>query len=122
MLDFVWDIYQQGKIGEAQATSEHALNKAKMVSADVVSVERRMDRLTLLCCAMWELLRQNTDLTDADLARKMREIDLRDGLADGKIGPAAVTCAHCSRTISTQDATCIYCGKDNPRRAKISLP
>jgi hypothetical protein len=138
MFDLIWDFYQQGKINDSQKTSDHAVSTAQLAKAEVSAVDRKIDRLMLISCAMWELMRERTDLTDVDLANKMwelmrertdltdvdlankmREIDMRDGVEDGKVGIPAVTCSSCGRTISAKDEVCIYCAKDNAKKAKI---
>lgn len=118
----IWDLYQQLKIGEVRDTSERAAASAQLAQAEVSSVEAKLDRLTLLTMAMWEFQRERMGLTDIDLAKKMHEIDLRDGIADGKAGPEAVNCPSCGRTISSHDEICIYCSKDNSSKAKIIFP
>ena len=42
-------------------------------------IEDRLDKLLLVTRAMWELIRDQTSLTEEDLLAKVREIDLRDG-------------------------------------------
>ena len=119
MFDLIWDIYQQGLIGDAQKRADHAVASAQRAKAEAPSVDARVDRLTLITCALWELLRDRSDLKEADLINKMREIDLRDGVEDGKVGIPAVKCSSCGRTISAKDATCIYCAEDNSKKIKI---
>ena len=82
-----------------------------MAGAQQVSdVNERLDQLLLVCAAMWELLREKTSVSDDDLARKIAEIDARDGVADGKITPKAQPCAKCGRPVFPRHQRCIYCG------------
>ena len=75
-----------------------------------------IDKLTLACQAMWELLRErHDDLTDQMLLDKMREIDLRDGVADGRITTGSVTCPSCDRMTSARTGKCQYCGAALPK-------
>jgi len=59
---------------------------------------------------MWELVSEQTGLADADLLKRMQEVDLRDGKADGKITPVPVDCSKCSRPVNPRRKTCMYCG------------
>lgn len=96
--------------------------RVKGIRDDVNLVDQRLDdlvssheRLLLLCQAMWELLREREGLTELQLADKLREIDLRDGMEDGKVSPVKVaTCEHCRRPINRRHRKCIYCGAANP--------
>jgi hypothetical protein len=89
-----------------------AAARSQRTAEDLAS---RVDRLTLACVAMWELLREQTQLTDEQLLEKVREVDLRDGQLDGKISNKQLRrCQQCDRVMSPRHARCIYCGADNP--------
>lgn len=72
----------------------------------------RLDRLALVCAAMWSILQEQADLTEEDLLARVREIDLRDGQADGKISPQIVRCRQCDRVMSPRHQRCLYCGAE----------
>ncbi|MEM6459955.1 MAG: hypothetical protein AAF710_11265, partial [Planctomycetota bacterium] len=55
---------------------------------EVQHLEDRFERLSLVCMAMWSLLQDKTDLTEADLLERVQTIDLMDGQADAKAGKA----------------------------------
>ncbi len=75
-------------------------------------VGENVDKLALICRAMWELLRERTNLNEEDLLKKVREIDLLDGALDGKVKNPPKKCSKCSRTMSKRHARCIYCGTE----------
>lgn len=82
-----------------------------------IELQYRFDRLSLICMAMWELMKKQ-GLTDEQLLEKMKELDLADGQADGKAGAAKVaTCSNCGRVVSTRHRRCLYCGheRDNAK-------
>ena len=93
----IWEVYQQTKIAGAERTAERAMSKADRYAADIADVRRLVDRLTLACQAMWELLRDRSDLTEEDIEAKILEIDARDGRVDGKIATSREIIArvHC---------------------------
>ena len=70
----------------------------------------KLDKLSLICRAMWELLTTNTNLSDTDLLNKVKEVDLRDGSLDGKVRKPLKKCPKCGRTLSRRHLRCIYCG------------
>jgi hypothetical protein len=87
---------------------------AQAAQDDLHTLRVRLDRLALVCSAMWELLQEKTGVTSEDLAQRIQQIDLRDGHADGKIGTRIRTCPHCHHANSPAVAKCIYCGAQLP--------
>ncbi len=107
------DIHQYHRIGQVSGEASSARNKAERAEEKMATLERRVDRLALACQALWELIREKTDLSDSDVSAKMQEIDLRDGYSDGKIGGRAMQCPACGKTINSSRPVCIYCGRAN---------
>jgi hypothetical protein len=75
-------------------------------------LEDRLERLALICMAMWSLIQSETDLTEEDLLQRVKEIDLMDGVADGKITGQVCRCGTCDRPVSSRHTRCIYCGSE----------
>jgi len=78
--------------------------------ADLRKLEQRLNRMTLACQSMWELIRDHTDFTEEDLEKKILEVDLRDGKADGTMGPEVLACPSCKRNTNSHRSNCLYCG------------
>ncbi len=72
-------------------------------------LEHKLNSLALASQAMWELLQERTDVSQEELEERMHEIDLRDGVADGKITHTAVACPHCGRKTTRRRSHCMYC-------------
>ena len=87
-----------------------AQSDANAAMTDIRYLRFQVDRLSLLNQALWELIRERANLTDADLERLAQEIDLRDGIEDGKMTATPVKCPNCSRTSNSKHAKCLYCG------------
>jgi hypothetical protein len=113
-MDFLFDIYQQGKIHEAKQQAARAANKADRFGDDIKSLERRVDRLSLATQALWEMLRDAGHLAEDALVAKMEEVDLRDGTADGKITRTIKVCPGCGRNSNSKRLECLYCGTALP--------
>ena len=115
----LWEMQQQTKIAGAERTAERAMMKADRYAADIAEMRRHMDRLSLACQAMWELLRDHTDFTEAHLDAKILEIDGRDGKVDGKIAMQQVTCPSCGSASHSKRASCVICGTLFDRQHKF---
>lgn len=75
-------------------------------------LEGRVDKLEMICEALWEILQAETGWSDTDLIEKISRIDLRDGELDGKKRTVnVVRCAKCERMNSKRHPRCIYCGE-----------
>lgn len=94
-------------------TAARASAKATSATAKFVQLEERVEKLLLVNMAMWELIQECTNLTEEDLACKVKEIDLRDGVADGKKTNVVKLCPKCNRTMSPKHSRCLYCGAED---------
>ena len=80
------------------------------LQATVNTLEGRLDRLALISRAMFELLQEKTGVSEQDLMRKVAEVDIRDGKADGKMTPLSRKCPSCDSMISPRFNRCLFCG------------
>jgi hypothetical protein len=74
-------------------------------------LEDRVDALSLICQAMWELLSEAVPDADVHLTDKVTEIDFRDGARDGKLGRIQKDCPNCQRRLHQRHLHCLYCGQ-----------
>ncbi len=118
MDDLIWmggmGHAMQGGYGSrkgSQGSASAAANAALETQESIKELRHQVDRLSLLNQALWELVREKAGLTDADLERMAKEIDLRDGKEDGKLGGGAVTCPTCMRVSNAKHYKCMYCGE-----------
>ena len=75
-------------------------------------LENHLNKLTLICWSMWTLLLEKTDLTEEDLFKRMKDLDLLDGTADGKVTQQIAKCSKCDRIMSPNHQKCLYCGAE----------
>jgi hypothetical protein len=106
----LWEIHQQSKIASAERSAERAESKVGRYADEVSRIGRHVDRLSLACQAMWELLRDHSDLTEEHIEAKILEIDGRDGQLDGKIGTQLCDCPDCGRPTNSRRSSCVMCG------------
>lgn len=93
-----------------QRTSDAHLNAKAALSA-ISELEEKVDRLSLICHALFEELQRATGYSETRLKEKMIEIDLRDGKRDGKFDPiTGVMCPDCGRRVTKKRSNCFWCG------------
>ncbi len=98
---------------EALEAIIEARKAARSMQEFEMKLGENFDRLTLICRAMWELMREQNNLTEEDLMKKIKEIDLSDGLLDGKVRTPPQKCSKCGRTVPRKHMRCIYCGAES---------
>lgn len=101
---------ESGDLGLPSAGSS-ALGPALEAQSQVKELTRRVERLSILNQALWEILRDKIGLTDEELEGKVQEVDMRDGVADGSMTATAVRCPRCQRVCNARHKKCLYCGQ-----------
>ena len=92
-------------------SASRAESKATAVESQVKRLQADLARSLMISEALWELLRDRAKLTEADLHKKLYEIDMRDGVLDGQNKRKAMKCPDCEHMVSSRHPACIYCGK-----------
>lgn len=115
MFDILWDLHQQRRINDVEGQANEASRRATDYQQRVREVEDQIDRLALVNQAVWALVKDRLGLTDDLLIKKMRQIDLLDGVEDGKVTRSVNECPGCSRTLSARHKRCMYCGHEVAR-------
>ncbi len=110
-MDLIWDIYLQGQVNNASSAANEANQKANNQAMHIRQLEQSIDRLLLINMAMWDLIKSRTGLMESDLLRQMQIVDLRDGVADGRVTPTTTPCPKCNRPNSSRQKQCLYCGQ-----------
>ncbi len=109
-MQFLWEFYQQGQISAADRKSNQALRDVERVEQRIERLERAVEQLKLVNIALAELLVVKLGVTESELVAKIKEIDLRDGIQDGKASSAPAICPQCRRRYNAKTNRCLYCG------------
>ena len=121
MIDVLWDLRQQQQIGEAQQKAGEVQHRARDAQDLFLQMDKRMNRLSLLCQAMWEMLRERAEFTEDQLAAKVLEVDLRDGHGDSRINTQIHDCPSCGRKTNSKRLVCVICGAELPKGHAFEL-
>ena len=95
----------------AQQDAARANHAAKRTEQQVKLLEANLAKSLMICETLWELLAEKTGLTQDDLINKLNEVDMRDGVLDGKNQRGIAECTACGRKVSGRHAACLYCGE-----------
>lgn len=107
----LWDLFQQLQISNSAKSANDAALKASITQAEVEQLESQLQTLALASQAMWELLSTHFGMTEHDLLKKISEIDLRDGVLDGKLSISTrKTCPDCNKEVKRVRTHCYWCG------------
>jgi len=110
----IWGAYgesrQSFEAKQAKSEARSAGRTADRLEAELSRQQKHLDRLSLACQAMWELLRDYSSLSEEHLEAKMREVDLRDGSEDGRMSRQLLDCPHCGRPTNSRRELCLMCG------------
>lgn len=110
-----------GGMNDSYASSQasSAASQAGEASRNVSHLEDRLERLNLVCMAMWSLIQDKTNLTEEDLMQRVKLLDQVDGQADGKTTRSVQNCHKCGRAMSPRHQKCLYCGE--PKRIQCAF-
>ncbi|MFV1971247.1 MAG: hypothetical protein ACC683_09620 [Acidimicrobiia bacterium] len=104
--------YAMGDRAAARAVQRAAsIPSVSSVSVnDMEDMSERIDRLVLVCAAMWSIL-EGTGATEEQLKARIAEIDASDNVLDGQITAQANRCAKCDSMIAPGLTACQFCGE-----------
>ncbi len=75
----------------------------------VARLEEHLEKLTLVCAALWDLVKERGKWSEEDLAARVAVL-----ASQGKMSHAAHPCCKCGRPVTTRHRTCMYCGAPQP--------
>ena len=89
LINWIFDIYQHHKIDQAREEAVQARMEAAAVrnsggNVDAERLERALGELALATKTLQRMMIEKNFCTPQELDRKLREVDLEDGRADGR--------------------------------------
>ena len=105
---------QEARIGKSEERIESATLTLETLKRQIADAFDRIDHANLVTIALWELIAERLGLTVEQIRARVSDIDLRDGVHDGRYGGDVPCCTGCGRQIRPKRTRCMYCGL--PRR------
>lgn len=84
-LGHAYDGAQDVKIERQRSKLDATAHQIQSSRSELQTTTQHVDRLRLVCQALWELCSERLGVTEEELEEKVLEIDLRGGKADGKL-------------------------------------
>jgi hypothetical protein len=114
----LWDIVQHFQIKNLQAnqilaeTSQDIRHSGHRRRAD--GLEDDLSTLVLALDAMWSLVSERLGITPEELGARMEQMDLADGVRDGRYQAPPRRCPACDAAVGPDLRRCQFCGADAP--------
>jgi hypothetical protein len=77
----------------------------------IEDANERIDQLAMVVRGIWALLEEG-GVTTEQLLAKLEELDMQDGVADGKVTRGPVDCPSCDSRVAPGLTKCQFCGAD----------
>jgi hypothetical protein len=100
---------QRGALSALGCTLEHKSTPRILQTNRLEDANERIDELAIIIRGMWALMEEQ-GVTPEQLMAKIEEIDLEDGIADGKITQRPTSCPSCDAKVAAGLSSCQYCG------------
>ena len=89
LINWIFDIYQHTQIDKAKdearaARAEIAAVRSSGGSVDAARLEQALGELALATKTLRRVMSEKGVCTNEEFAKRLREIDLEDGIADGR--------------------------------------
>ena len=123
MFDTEWmqrmDIEELRDQERAMRSEMYFLDKKSAKAKDQLKVlQHEVGELALVCKTLMRIILEKGLCTGKELGELMHEIDLEDGVADGRVTPKGPQnsdiCPECDHTIKGGKKRCLYCGYQLP--------
>lgn len=100
------DAQQNRTLDESKAKTQNLSYQTENLADD-------FENLKLINQALWEIMSDKLGLSGEELLKKVEEIDLRDGVRDGRISKSRNpwNCTNCNHLNSPRMKTCVSCHK-----------
>ncbi|MCD6055600.1 MAG: hypothetical protein K0R12_562 [Gammaproteobacteria bacterium] len=113
-VNFTWDYSDDREYGSLQKESRRLSRQNTILLKTVEELNSKMEKLSLVTTAMWQLLNQKVGLDETDLIQQMTALQ-------GKQHDAT-HCPQCEMTLSSRARNrgqCVFCGEHLHKKKKV---
>ncbi len=110
-LSFYMSMAAHQDAGVARTKAVDAKTQSTNTALELRTLRSQFFRTQLACEALWSLVQERLELTDEELRDRMAQLDLEDGVADGRRKHPPQSCPRCQRTFGRHWMQCLYCGE-----------
>jgi len=103
-------MWQEMRLNENRRRQDTVERDTRRSDGNLTDLQQQVDKRALVNQALYELLRDRTGISDEDLRRKIREVDMRDGSEDGSIKASPLKCPRCGGAVTVRALSCQICG------------
>ena len=116
-LHFLWEMFQTKYIydtkTELRTRSREVESKTIDLKGEIRALNEKVDMMALISQSLWAYIQEHHELTDEDLMNKIKEVDLFDGVQDGKVAHRKThKCKKCHHIVNKRHNKCYYCGSE----------
>lgn len=104
--------FARAQARQASTEASAASNRAAKASDEITFLRADVEKLMMISEALWDILKEKHGYTDAELVRRVEQVDLKDGRLDGKVAKSPPKkCPSCNRTVIGRRSECLWCGQ-----------
>jgi|GEM_PF-2972570 len=103
-----YDIIQNIRVNDLNRETGSIKSQSYSNETSIRGLQDQVDYLSMVCIAMGEMFEQ-LGFDKEQIAAKIEEVDLRDGIKDDKFIPT-IFCPDCERKLAPRRTFCMYCG------------
>ncbi len=111
IFGIAWNLRQSSKIKENQKSTSEIANKSALLQEKLDSQEESLNRLAIICEAMWELLKNRANFTEEELDVIINRISEDKIIASGANPDTSIRCPRCNAVVNAKLGRCEFCGE-----------
>lgn len=106
------DFRQDKEIKSASSAANKASRKVEDFGVAFNDLSNKIDLLALKCEALWDVIKDNTELSDEQIKIKIDQMYEKHGVVNGKFKKNlknTLKCSSCGRPVDKKTQKCLYC-------------
>jgi len=106
----MWDFFQEMRLNDVSQQSKDNKSHVRENQGEIFDQSMMLKKMAMVNQALYEILKERVGITDEELRRKIREIDLRDGVENGSVSVPPLKCPQCEGRVTAGALNCQSCG------------